>query len=124
MCAPRAVRPRPSPPPPTDLCLPAAQTCREVFNFSVPPAVEWVASNYGDLHLSSTNTVMSNGNIDPWHSLGVVSNSTLPNVPSQVAVFIDGTAHCGDMYAASEFDLPSLQEAHAVIAAHVASWLA
>ena len=50
--------------------------------------------------------------------------SVLPQI-SERAVFIEGTAHCNDLYAANaQIDPSSLTEARQIIAKNVALWLA
>lgn len=77
---------------------------------------------------------MPNGNMDPWHSLGVVNATgefyeTVELTESESVVFIDGTAHCRDMYAPEAFaasgwnDTGAVQWAHAVIGENVAAYL-
>ena len=72
------------------------------------------------VHCRSANTTLPNGNMDPWHSLSVVNQSD-PFAQSCVGenicdkqqlgendhlVFIDGTAHCRDMYVYTNTDTP------------------
>ena len=97
--------------------------CEDVYKISTAPDTEWVTTNYGSLFDGATRTVFVNGNIDPWHSLSVIDNSTLGAFPDSLAVFINGTAHCGDMYLRRSSDLDSLVDAHGVIGDHVAAWL-
>ena len=66
----------------------------------------------------ATNIVFPNGSIDPWHALGVLESSG-----SLVAVFINGTAHCANMYPPSPNDLPSLVKARARITATIHDWV-
>jgi hypothetical protein len=96
--------------------------CVEVFEFDVPPQISWTNDNYGDRAIGATNIAFSSGTIDPWHALGV-TNSTGTNVASEVPIYIEGTAHCADLYAASWDDPPSLTNARSTIDALVAQWL-
>lgn len=99
--------------------------CRDVFSITTMPDTDGVNSKFGSDAPVTSNTVFVNGNVDPWHSLSVFTNATVLADDSVVPVFIDGTAHCGDMYSRnSETDIDALVNAHDVIAAHVASWLA
>ena len=68
---------------------------------------------------SVTNIVFPNGSIDPWHALGVTSNIS----DSLVAIFIDGTAHCANMYPSSPKDSPELVKAREMISAYILDWL-
>lgn len=84
---------------------------------------------------------MPNGNMDPWHALGVVNASDTyfeagggrQVLAAGVSVVeLDGTAHCRDMYAPGAFesleppieDTPPVKWAHARIMADVARYLA
>ncbi|KAH3746165.1 thymus-specific serine protease [Pelomyxa schiedti] len=81
--------------------------CRDVFNISseaIANAVEATNTLYGGRNVGSTETVFPNGSVDPWHTLGITSSSD-PLLP---AVYIQGTAHCADLYAASPNDIPAL----------------
>lgn len=68
---------------------------------------------------NATNIVFPNGSIDPWHALGVLES---PH-DSLVAVFINGTAHCANMYPPSPNDLPDLVKARAIITDNIQVWL-
>ena len=90
---------------------------------------------YGARNIQSTNITMPNGSCDPWHSLGVVEKDADFYDPSQkiaegvVPVFIDGTAHCRDMYAPDAFvsvginDTQAVKDAHARIKKNVYSYI-
>lgn len=73
---------------------------------------------YGGLNLKLKRTVFPNGSIDPWSALGITSNTT-----GNAAIFIQGTAHCADMYPPSEKDSPELKEARIQIENHLSAWL-
>ena len=62
---------------------------------------------YGALRPQTTNVIYVHGSIDPWHALGLV-NSTDPSKPT---IYIEGTAHCANMYEPQEADFPQLKEA-------------
>lgn len=106
-----------------DPSLSPLQVCQQVFGIAGPNTTV-VDTEFKADHPDNTNTVFVNGNIDPWHSLSVFTNSTIIAHPTSTAVFINGTAHCGDMYRASSNDIPSLKVAHGVIRDHVRTWLA
>ena len=97
---------------------------------------------YGARAVQGANVTMPNGNMDPWHALGVVNASDpffeAPRADPQAAqrvapgvsiVELDGTAHCRDMYAPGVFeaigvpDTEPVKWAHAKIAANVAAYL-
>lgn len=63
---------------------------------------------YGALKPTTTNVLYVHGSIDPWHALGLVKTS--PNQP-QPTIYIEGTAHCANMYEPSDNDFPQLKKA-------------
>ena len=109
-----------------DLITLASQlkTCSAVYGLSpnsVNSAVSATNKLYGgrdNIPKNATNIVFPNGSIDPWHALGVLKSDG-----SLVAVFIDGTAHCANMYPAAPTDLPGLTQARATITATIQEWL-
>lgn len=98
--------------------------CAEAFDgWSADPQVRWINDIYGDVHIAGTNILFPSGTIDPWHALGV-SNTTakLPQT-SETPVYIEGTAHCADLYKPANSDPASLTFARQVIAKTVAEWV-
>lgn len=87
--------------------------------------VDWINQEYGAVRIAGTNIAFSSGTIDPWHALGV-TNYTASQLPqnTEQSVYIDGTAHCADLYAASNSDPASLTSARLTIAGLVDKWLA
>jgi len=81
-------------------------------------AIDRTNAMYGGLALKLDRVVFPNGSIDPWHALGMTTNST-GNVP----VYIQGTAHCADMYAPSEKDSTELIAARRIIENYLTLWL-
>jgi hypothetical protein len=101
-------------------------------------------TNYGARDMQGSNIAMVNGNMDPWHALGVVNASDpfyescndeagcadQAVAPTSAVVTIDGTAHCRDMYAPGLLtpygipDTPSVVWAHAKVVDMVAGYLA
>ncbi|KAI8115628.1 putative serine protease F56F10.1 [Lucilia cuprina] len=74
--------------------------------------VEETNKYYGGLKPSTTNVLYVHGSIDPWHALGLV-NAKNPKTPT---IFIEGTAHCANMYEPIKSDPPQLVEArHKII---------
>lgn len=110
-----------------DLVTLASQlkTCSAVYNISPDDVTAAVAATndlYGgrdNIPSNATNIVFPNGSIDPWHALGVLDPLS-PNLP---AIFINGTAHCANMYPPSPTDLPDLILARKAITANLAIWL-
>jgi hypothetical protein len=67
---------------------------------------------YGALKPTTTNVLYVHGSIDPWHALGLTSTDKKQPQPT---IYIEGTAHCANMYEPSENDLPQLKEARVEI---------
>lgn len=63
---------------------------------------------YGALKPTTTNVLYVHGSIDPWHALGLTA--TNKNQP-QPTIYIEGTAHCANMYEPSDSDFPQLKDA-------------
>ncbi|XP_012279543.1 putative serine protease K12H4.7 [Orussus abietinus] len=74
---------------------------------------------YGALDLEVTNVVFVHGSVDPWHALGL-TDSKSPSAPS---IYIDGTAHCANMYPPSPDDLPQLKQARQQVGHLIGTWL-
>ncbi|XP_034943552.1 putative serine protease K12H4.7 [Chelonus insularis] len=100
------------------------QQCSDIFgpkyNFKLlDDGVERTNILYGGLYLEVSNVVYVHGSIDPWHALGIIKSS---NSEAQ-AIFINGTAHCANMYPASPNDLPQLVEARKQVGKLIGQWL-
>ena len=100
------------------------KVCYDVFNITQSAVLQSVYktnSYYGgkDIPTNVTNIVFPNGSIDPWHVLGITQNIT-DQLP---AIFINGTAHCANMYPPSSGDLPGLVSARIEISTLIGTWL-
>ncbi|KAL6061256.1 Thymus-specific serine protease [Balamuthia mandrillaris] len=99
------------------------ELCEDAFGISnFTPDINGTNAYYGGRHLDAngpTNILFVNGNIDPWHSLGVTKNLS----PSLRSILIDGTAHCANVLPSSPNDPPSLVLARKKIAAQIDEWL-
>lgn len=98
--------------------------CRDVFGVlpvDVELNVKRTNGYYGSRNVANnaSKIIFTNGSVDQWHALGV----TATNSTSNVAVFIQGTAHCADIYASSPNDLPSLTIARQKIVSTLQQWL-
>lgn len=98
--------------------------CYDVFNITQSAVLQSVYNTnsfYGGKNIPTnvTNIVFPNGSIDPWHVLGITQNIT-DQLP---AIFINGTAHCANMYPPSSSDLPGLTSARVEISALIGSWI-
>lgn len=76
-------------------------------------------TNYGALNPSTTNVLYVHGSIDPWHRLGLTDSNDV-NMPT---IFIDGTAHCANMYEPKEDDFPQLKSARTQISSFIGTLL-
>ncbi|KAG9461461.1 hypothetical protein GDO78_016817 [Eleutherodactylus coqui] len=91
--------------------------CTEVFQIppeSVHQSVQFTNEFYGADHPKSSRIIFVNGDIDPWHALSVLKNQS----HSEIAIFINGTAHCANMNPSRSSDPPSLQKAREVRGHH------
>lgn len=100
------------------------QQCQDIFgpkfNASfLKYAVDRTNTLYGALDIQVTNVVFVHGSIDPWHALGITKtmNQGAP------AIYIQGTAHCANMYPKSENDPQALKAARVEIQQLIGSWL-
>lgn len=101
------------------------EICSASFNgWKAMPQTSWVNQKYGEVLIAGTNIALVSGTIDPWHALGVTNAtaSLLPQ-PTEHSVFIQGTAHCNDLYAPASSDPQSLTNAREQIADLVSQWL-
>ncbi|XP_073405233.1 thymus-specific serine protease [Dendrobates tinctorius] len=96
--------------------------CTEIFQIpaeSVLKSVEFTNEFYGADHPKSSRIIFVNGDIDPWHALSVLKNQSR----SEIAIFINGTAHCANMGSSRPSDPPALQKAREEIASKIEEWL-
>lgn len=98
--------------------------CEKVFGISLSQtanSINHTNAFYGgdDISKNVTNIIFPNGSIDPWHVLGITANIS----DTLVAVFINGTAHCANMYPSNRYDRPQLVQARQKIDAVLGSWL-
>ncbi|RCN45497.1 hypothetical protein ANCCAN_08497 [Ancylostoma caninum] len=63
-----------------------------------------------------SNVVATNGNVDPWHALGLYKS----NSSSVVTFLLNGTSHCADMFWPST---PDIVKAQTLIEQNVRRWL-
>ncbi|KAG7237200.1 hypothetical protein INR49_032698 [Caranx melampygus] len=96
--------------------------CADFYNVSAEQLAQAVAQTneyYGSYDIRSSRIVFPNGSIDPWHALGITQDIT----PALPAVFIQGTAHCANMYPARSEDLPQLAQARDHVFLLLQQWL-
>jgi hypothetical protein len=82
-------------------------------------AVNETNTRYGGLDIKVTRVVFPNGSIDPWHALGELTEQT----EESPTVYINGTAHCADMYPSWSRDPDSLNSARAQIESLLTKWI-
>ncbi|KAM7425914.1 hypothetical protein ABFA07_022721 [Porites harrisoni] len=100
------------------------QQCMDIFGpqfnaANIQRGIDQTNTNYGGYGIASSKIVFPNGSIDPWHALGIVKNVS----STEQAIFIEGTAHCANMYPARPSDPPQLVEARQRIQEHIKMWL-
>ena len=98
--------------------------CSLVFNISTDALNDSIARTnayYGGKNISknATNIVFPNGSIDPWHALGITQSMS----ESLPAIYIDGTAHCANMYPPAPKDPQGLVDARTRITELIGTWL-
>ncbi|XP_033099786.1 putative serine protease K12H4.7 [Anneissia japonica] len=100
------------------------QLCQDVygerFNKStIEQNIKRTNTNYGGYGVDVSKVVFPNGSIDPWHALGITKDIG----DDATAIFINGTAHCANMYPATSDDPPQLVQARKAIQASVQQWI-
>ncbi|KAK4877733.1 hypothetical protein RN001_010239 [Aquatica leii] len=100
------------------------QMCMDVFGPKYNEAflnsgVDRTNTFYGALDIEVSNVVFVHGSIDPWHALGI----TKPVSRDAPAIYIEGAAHCANMYPARDTDLPQLKAARARIMQLIDKWI-
>ncbi|XP_078287160.1 LOW QUALITY PROTEIN: thymus-specific serine protease [Rhinoraja longicauda] len=96
--------------------------CAQVFGVgasSVRGAVDFTNDYYGADRPKSSRIIFVNGDIDPWHALSVLRNQS----HSELALVINGTAHCANMNPPETGDFPSLRHARQIIEDQIGDWL-
>ncbi|XP_052232753.1 putative serine protease F56F10.1 [Dreissena polymorpha] len=74
---------------------------------------------YGGRDIAVTKVVFPNGSIDPWHAMGVTKDIS----KDATAIYIEGTAHCANMYPATDQDPQQLIDARVQISKLIGQWL-
>ncbi|RUS86001.1 hypothetical protein EGW08_006213 [Elysia chlorotica] len=99
------------------------QQCQDIFNIKfnssfIARAVAHTNDGYGARNYTQDRVVFVNGDIDPWHYLGITKS-----LPQAQAILIPGTAHCANMYPAAEDDPAALVQARKTVGQLIAQWL-
>lgn len=96
--------------------------CDDIFGITnFRPKIDETNRYYGALNLQANRVVLTNGNVDPWHALGIISGN--PPGSESAIIFIEGTAHCADMYPPRASDVIGLIEARQTQATFLKQWL-
>ena len=102
------------------------QQCQDIFGpafnqSTIMGGIKWTEANYGGRNISedTRNIVFPNGSIDPWHALSILKSVNLYTT----AIFIEGTAHCANMYPPSEEDSQELVRAREEISERIGTFL-
>lgn len=99
--------------------------CNDSFGgWSHAPQTAWINQEYGDVHIAGTNILFPSGTIDPWHALGVTNSTDELPQKSELKIYIEGTAHCNDLYAPANSDPATLTYARSIISEKLANLLA
>ncbi|XP_065643422.1 putative serine protease K12H4.7 isoform X2 [Hydra vulgaris] len=85
---------------------------------SISQGINWTNTNYGGYQMNAKRIVFPNGSIDPWHALSFTKNAK-----DMISVFINGTAHCANMYPSSPDDSAELIKARQFIGDLITKWL-
>jgi hypothetical protein len=88
------------------------QQCIDIFGDEfngdyLSKAVANTNTIYGARNIRVDRVLFPNGSIDPWHALGL----TKFTFHDSRSLYINGTAHCADMYPTSDNDTQSLIDA-------------
>ncbi|OWA53356.1 putative serine protease K12H4.7 [Hypsibius exemplaris] len=96
--------------------------CRDLFGLSeevLKNGITETNTYYGGRDLKVDHIVFVNGDIDPWHALGITKRHG-HNAP---AVLIKGAAHCSDMYPSRDEDIPEVKLARVIIEFFLRKWI-
>lgn len=97
--------------------------CSDIFGAKLSRKLIYGAVNAtnvssGGAQYAEDRVVFVNGNIDPWHYLGITKN--LPQAP---VFYVKGSAHCADMYTERPGDPPGLVKVRQLIDQIITQWL-
>jgi pimeloyl-ACP methyl ester carboxylesterase len=99
--------------------------CLDIYGIPVKTTkrgITWTNTEYGEYKLAKTGAtriIFVNGSIDPWHAL-----SYLKSEENIIAIYINGTSHCANMYGKSSKDSKELIDARKKIDKIIKGWLA
>lgn len=102
--------------------------CREYFGSDIdPPDIKAVNDKYYGLDIINRidRVLYVNGDLDPWHWLGINPDSLNSKIVSKYddsIIFIPGSSHCKDLYVPNGLH-PELDAAYVRIVETWAKWL-
>ena len=100
---------------PDDFC----QTAFGVSKAQTRMAIAASNAHYGGRAPNATRIMWPNGEVDPWSSLSVLTQTN----PAQPTLMVAGASHHEWTHPALPTDLPSIVAARAAIRKQVAAWL-
>ncbi|XP_041359445.1 putative serine protease K12H4.7 [Gigantopelta aegis] len=100
------------------------QQCIDIFGpkFNVDlinRGIKRTNTNYGARGIKISKVVFPNGSIDPWHALGITKDIS----SDARAIYINGTAHCANMYPPAVTDTDQLRAARMNIMHSIGKWI-
>jgi len=97
--------------------------CRDVYGLEfVPSRIDDTNTYYGGHSIPAngpTNILFVNGEIDPWHSLGITWDIS----PTLLHILIDDTAHCANVLPNDPSDPADLRAARQLTSKIIGTWL-
>lgn len=98
------------------------QQCQDIFGITaMQPNVNYTNEFYGGANIVTSNTVFTNGMLDPWHRLSNFQNYSVDGDTQNI--LMNGTAHCRDLEAPEQWDPPQLIVARFEQARMIEQWL-
>jgi hypothetical protein len=94
--------------------------CAQIFGPNVVLNTTAINEEYGALNLAASRVVITQGELDPWHNLGILKNSTTTSVYS----YLYQAGHCAPLHAATPFDPPTVIGAREFVGSYISAWLA
>jgi len=94
--------------------------CTDIYGIEgLTPDIDWTNTYYGSTDIQVSNVVFPDGTVDPWHVLALL-DSDLPDSPS---FYMNGTAHCADLYPPKNDDPVDLTNCRTQEVNYISEWL-